>query len=78
MNDPRPRQFDDRLAGEVLRRAAELQHESNVPMAVGEGLSATQLEEIAREVSQFLRDAATEFGVRVDSTTDGGSADGYT
>lgn len=66
MNDSRPpRQFDDQRAGEVLRRAAELQHESNVPMAVGEGLSAAQLEEIAREAgidASFVRRAIAELG----------------
>jgi hypothetical protein len=59
----RARQFDDQTAGQVLRRAAELQHDSHVPRAVGEGLSAGQLEEIAREAgidAAYVRRAIAE------------------
>jgi hypothetical protein len=63
MNDPR--RFDDETAGAVLRRAAELQHQSAVPVAGGDGLSAAQLEEIAREAgidAAFVRRAIAEAG----------------
>jgi hypothetical protein len=64
VNDSRrERQFDDQTASQVLRRAAELQHESGVPQRVGEGLTAGQLEEIAREAgvdSAYVRRAIAE------------------
>jgi len=61
MNDSR--MFDDETAGRVLRRAAELQHDSAVPVAAGDGLSAAQLEQIAREAgidAGFVRRAIAE------------------
>ena len=57
------RLFDDESAGQVLRRAAELQHESNVPVHGGDGLSASDLEQIANEAGidpAFVRRAIVE------------------
>ena len=57
------RLFDDETSGQVLRRAAELQHESNVPAHGGDGLSATDLEQIATEAgidAAFVRRAIVE------------------
>lgn len=57
------RLFDDETAGLVLRRAAEMQHESNVPAHSGDGLSATDLEQIATEAGidpAFVRRAIVE------------------
>ena len=57
------RLFDDETAGLVLRRAAELQHESSVPAHGGDGLSATDLEQIATEAGidpAFVRRAIVE------------------
>jgi len=57
------RLFDDETSGQVLRRAAELQHESNVPAHGGDGLSATDLEQIATEAgidTAFVRRAIVE------------------
>ena len=57
------RLFDDEASGQVLRRAAELQHESNVPVHGGDGLSATDLEQIATEAgidAGFVRRAIVE------------------
>ena len=57
------RLFDDETAGLVLRRAAELQHESNVPVHGGDGLSAAELEQIATEAGidpAFVRRAIVE------------------
>ena len=57
------RLFDDETSGQVLRRAAELQHESNVPAHAGDGLSATDLEQIANEAGidpAFVRQAIVE------------------
>jgi hypothetical protein len=57
------RLYDDETAGQVLRRAAELQHESHVPVHGGDGLSATDLEQIAREAGidpAFVRRAIGE------------------
>jgi hypothetical protein len=57
------RLFDDETAGQVLRRAAELQHESHVPAHGGDGLSATDLEQIATEAGidrAFVRRAIVE------------------
>lgn len=57
------RLFDDETSGQVLRRAAELQHESNVPVHGGDGLSATDLEQIATEAgidAAFVRRAIVE------------------
>jgi hypothetical protein len=57
------RLFDDEAAGLVLRRAAELQHESNVPVHGGDGLSAADLEQIATEAGidpAFVRRAIVE------------------
>ena len=61
MNDTK--RFDDETAGQVLRRAAELQHESNVPVHAGDGLSATDLEQVAQEAGidpAFVRRAIVE------------------
>ena len=61
MNDQRL--FDDETAGQVLRRAAEMQHESNVPVHGGDGLSAADLEQIATEAGidpAFVRRAIVE------------------
>lgn len=61
MNDTK--RFDDETAGQVLRRAAELQHESSVPMHSGDGLSAADLEQVAREAGidpAFVRRAIVE------------------
>lgn len=55
--------FDDETSGQVLRRAAEMQHESNVPVHGGDGLSATDLEQIATEAgidAAFVRRAIVE------------------
>jgi hypothetical protein len=55
--------FDDETVARVLRRAAELQHDSNVPVVRGEGLTARQLEEIALEAgidAAFVRRALAE------------------
>ena len=57
------RLFDDETSGQVLRRAAELQHESNVPVHGGDGLSAADLEQIATEAgidAAFVRRAIVE------------------
>jgi hypothetical protein len=57
------RLFDDETAGLVLRRAAEMQHESNVPAHRGDGLSAADLEQIAKEAGidpAFVRRAIVE------------------
>ena len=57
------RVFDDETSGQVLRRAAELQHESNVPAHGGDGLSAGDLEQIATEAgidAAFVRRAIVE------------------
>ena len=57
------RLFDDETSGQVLRRAAELQHESNVPAHGRDGLSATDLEQIATEAgidAAFVRRAIVE------------------
>jgi len=57
------RLFDDETAGQVLRRAAELQHESNVPVHGGDGLSAADLEQVAHEAGidpAFVRRAIVE------------------
>jgi hypothetical protein len=43
------RLYGDEDASSVLRRAAELQHGSSAPVPVGEGLSAMDLEQVARE-----------------------------
>jgi len=61
MNDHRL--YDDETAGQVLRRAAELQHESHVPTHAGDGLSAADLEQIATEAGiepAFVRQAMAE------------------
>ncbi len=61
MNDTR--RFDDEAAGEVLRRAAELQHESSVPAPSGGALSAADLEQVAREAGidpAYVRRALAE------------------
>jgi hypothetical protein len=61
MNDTK--RFDDETAGQVLRRAAELQHESNVPVHAGDGLSATDLEQVAQEAGidpAYVRRAIVE------------------
>lgn len=61
MNDPK--RFDDETAGRVLRRAAEMQHESSVPVHAGDGLSAADLEQVAREAGidpAFIRRAIVE------------------
>jgi hypothetical protein len=61
MNDSK--RYDDETAGQVLRRAAELQHESHVPVHGGDGLSATDLEQVAREAGidpTFVRRALAE------------------
>jgi hypothetical protein len=61
MNDRRL--YDDDTAGQVLRRAAELQHESHVPAHAGGGLSAADLEQIATEAGidpAFVRQAMVE------------------
>jgi hypothetical protein len=61
MNDTR--RFDDEAAGEVLRRAAELQHESSVPAHSGGALSAADLEQVAREAGidpAYVRRAMAE------------------
>lgn len=60
------KRFDDDTAGQVLRRAAELQHESNVPVHAGDGLSATDLEQVAHEAGidpAYVRRAIAEAGV---------------
>ena len=57
------RLYDDETAGQVLRRAAELQHESNVPVHGGDGLSAADLEQVAHEAGidpAFVRRAIVE------------------
>ena len=57
------RLYNDETAGQVLRRAAELQHESHVPAHAGDGLSATELEQIANEAGidpAFVRQAIVE------------------
>ncbi len=64
MNDTK--RYNDETAGQVLRRAAELQHESNVPVHGGDGLSATDLEQIANEAGidpAFVRRALVEVQV---------------
>ncbi|MDP2471694.1 MAG: hypothetical protein Q8W45_06450 [Candidatus Palauibacterales bacterium] len=43
------RRYGDEDAKRVLRRAAELQHQSAVPASEGDGLSATDLEQVAHE-----------------------------
>jgi hypothetical protein len=61
MNDTK--RFDDETAGQVLRRAAELQHESNVPVHAGDGLSAVDLEQVAQEAGidpAYVRRAIVE------------------
>ena len=61
MNDTR--RFDDEAAGEVLRRAAELQHESSVPAPSGGALRAADLEQVAREAGidpAYVRRALAE------------------
>jgi IS5 family transposase len=57
------RLYDDETAGQVLRRAAELQHESGVPVHAGGGLSAADLEQVAQEAGidpAFVRRALAE------------------
>jgi hypothetical protein len=57
------KRYDDETAGQVLRRAAELQHESTVPVYSGQGLSAADLEQVAREAGidpSFVRRAIFE------------------
>lgn len=61
------RRFDDEAAGRVLRRAAELQHQSPVPAAPGDGLTKADLEQVAREagidpafVGQAIAESAIE------------------
>ncbi len=57
------RRFDDEAAAQVLKRAAELQHATHVPATAGEGLSGTELQEVAREAGidpAFVRQAITE------------------
>lgn len=61
MNDSK--RYDDETAGQVLRRAAELQHDSSVPVHTGDGLSAADLEQVAREAGidpAFVRRAIAE------------------
>lgn len=60
------RRFDDEKVGEILRRAVELQHEGSVPAIRGEGLSQSELEQVAREagidpvlVRQAIAEAAS-------------------
>ena len=65
------RLFDDETAGLVLRRAAEMQHESNVPVHGGDGLSAAELEQIATEAGidpAFVRRAIAEAQVSYPET----------
>ncbi|MCK5489897.1 MAG: hypothetical protein KAI98_07905, partial [Gemmatimonadetes bacterium] len=60
------RLYNDETSGQVLRRAAELQHESNVPVHGGDGLSAADLEQIANEAGidpAFVRRAMVEVQV---------------
>jgi hypothetical protein len=61
MNDTT--RYDDETSGQVLRRAAELQHQSKVPAHSGDGLSAAELEQIAGEAGidpAFVRRAIVE------------------
>ena len=61
MNDQK--RFDDETAGQVLRRAAELQHEAPVPVHGGDGLNAAELQQVAREAGidpAFVRRAIAE------------------
>ena len=61
MNDTT--RYDDETSGQVLRRAAELQHESSVPAHGGGGLSAADLEQIEKEAGidpAFVRRAIVE------------------
>jgi len=56
-------QFDDETAGRILRRAAELQHKSSVPVRSGDGLSAADLAQVADEAGidpAFVRRAIVE------------------
>jgi IS5 family transposase len=61
MNEPK--RFDDETAGQVLRRAAEMQHDSHVPVHAGDGLSAADLEQVAQEAGidpAYVRRAIVE------------------
>ena len=57
------KRFDDEAAADLLRRAAELQHQSAVPTRAGGGLSASDLEQVAREAGidpAYVRQAVAE------------------
>ena len=61
MNDSK--RYDDETTAEILKRAAELQHEGVVSVPRGDGLTGSELEQVAREAGidpAFVRRAITE------------------
>lgn len=66
------RRFSDERVGEILRRAVELQHRGAVPAVRGEGLSQSELEQVATEAgidAAYVHQAIAESGP-VDSDTE--------
>ncbi len=69
MNDSK--RYDDESTAEILRRAAEMQHDGVVSVPLGEGLTGTELEQGARGAGidpAFVRKAITESNLSTPDT----------
>ncbi len=69
MNDSK--RYDDESTAEILRRAAEMQHDGVVSVPLGEGLTGSELEQVAREAGidpAFVRKAITESNLSTPDT----------
>jgi len=69
MNDSK--RYDDESTAEILRRAAEMQHEGVVSVPRGDGLTGSELEQVSREAGidpAFVRRAIIESGLSTPDT----------
>ncbi len=69
MNDSK--RYDDESTAEILRRAAEMQHDGVVSVPRGDGLTGSELEQVAREAGidpAFVRKAITESNLSTPDT----------
>jgi len=69
MNDSK--RYDDESTAEILRRAAEMQYDGVVSVPLGDGLTGSELEQVAREAGidpAFVRKAIIESGLSTPDT----------